>query len=143
MVRIRLIATKQISPFVIALVSALAVCGCSISRPITGEQILTHPEGTNIVIHTELHSYRFYTYTMHESMLTGLSQTYKPHAPGEPTELDSRYPPLYRNIELRDVLRTEAIETRFEPIESAILYGAIPCAAIIGVLVPIITHGTP
>ncbi|HET7153002.1 MAG TPA: hypothetical protein VFJ29_04490 [Candidatus Kapabacteria bacterium] len=126
---------------------ALAAClmtGCSVTFPESGFAISGEKAGGEIIVHTGLNTYKFYSFTIHDSLLTGLSQVFKKtESPIAPLEIDSRYPPVNRTIGLRDILRVDAPEHRIEPIVDTFLYGVVPITAILILLVPIAIHGKP
>ncbi|HZV13120.1 MAG TPA: hypothetical protein VFA55_07885 [Candidatus Kapabacteria bacterium] len=125
----------------------IGVCmlsGCSVTFPESGYTIAGEKEGGEIIVHTGLNTYKFYNFTVKDSLLTGLSQVYKKSdSPIAPLEIDNRYPPVNRTIGLRDILRIDAPESRLEPVVDVFLYGIVPLTAILILLVPIAIHGMP
>jgi len=129
--------------FVIA-IGACMMTGCSVTFPESGFAISGEKTGGEVIVHTGLNTYKFYSFTIHDSLLTGLSQVYKKNdSPMAPLVVDNRYPPVNRTIGLRDILRVDAPESRLEPVMDVFLYGVVPLTAFLILLVPIAIHSTP
>jgi hypothetical protein len=135
---------KHFSLLLVIAAGLFVMTGCSVTFPESGYTISGAKEGGEIIVHTGLNTYKFYSFTIHDSLLTGLSQVYKKNdSPIAPLVVDNRYPPVNRTIGLRDVLRIDAPETRLEPVIDVFFYGIVPLTAILILLVPIAIHGKP